>query len=140
MASVCGPDPRDEAPTVEVSESMVKNREESRERRRRRVRAKIAGTAARPRLNVFRSLQHIYVQLIDDGEGHTLVAASSLDKDVRTRVNLKKTDEAVVVGKLLAQRAQEKQIKQVVFDRAGYRYHGRIKAVADGAREGGLEF
>ncbi len=119
---------------------MAKNREESRERRRRRVRAKVAGTAARPRLNVFRSLKHIYVQLIDDEAGHTLAAASSLEKAVRTQPGLKKTEEALLVGKLVAQRAQDKQIKRVVFDRAGYRYHGRIKAVADGAREGGLEF
>jgi large subunit ribosomal protein L18 len=119
---------------------MAKNREESRERRRRRVRAKVAGTSSRPRLNVFRSLQHIYVQLIDDGAGHTLAAASSLDKEIKSQPSLKKSDEAVAVGKMLAQRAQDKQIKQVVFDRAGYRYHGRIKGIADGAREGGLEF
>ncbi len=112
----------------------------SRERRRRRVRGKIAGTTARPRLNVFRSLEHIYVQLIDDAAGHTLVAASTLDKDIKSQGTLKKSQEAVAVGKLIAQRAQDKQIKQVVFDRAGYRYHGRIKGVADGAREGGLEF
>lgn len=119
---------------------MAKNREQSRERRRRRVRAKVEGTPSRPRLNVFRSLQHIYVQLIDDHAGHTMAAASSLDKEIRSQTGLKKSDEAAAVGKLLAQRAQEKQIKQVVFDRAGYRYHGRIKAVADGARAGGLEF
>jgi large subunit ribosomal protein L18 len=119
---------------------MAKNREQSRERRRRRVRAKVEGTPNRPRLNVFRSLQHIYVQLIDDHAGHTMAAASSLDKEIRSQTGLKKSDEATAVGKLLAQRAQEKQIKQVVFDRAGYRYHGRIKAVADGARAGGLEF
>jgi large subunit ribosomal protein L18 len=119
---------------------MAKNREESRERRRRRVRAKVAGTSARPRLNVFRSLQHIYAQLIDDEAGSTLVAASSLDKDIKSQTGLKKSSEATAVGKLLAQRAQEKHIKQVVFDRAGYRYHGRVKAIADGAREDGLEF
>ena len=111
-----------------------------RERRRRRVRAKVFGLPNRPRLNVFRSTKHIYAQLIDDEAGHTLAAASSLDVDVRGQADLKKTDEATAVGKLLAQRAQAKQIKQVVFDRAGYRYHGRVKAVADGAREGGLEF
>ncbi len=113
---------------------------ERRERRRRRVRAKIYGVISRPRLNVFRSAKHIYAQLIDDDAGHTLAAASSLEAEVRSQVALKKVDEAVAVGKLLAQRAQEKQIKQVVYDRAGYRYHGRVKAVADGAREGGLEF
>jgi large subunit ribosomal protein L18 len=112
----------------------------ARERRRRRVRANVSGTQARPRLNVFRSLQHLYVQLIDDEAGHTLAAASTLDKEIKSQNGLKKSAEATAVGKLLAQRAQEKQIKQVVFDRAGYRYHGRVKAVADGAREGGLEF
>jgi large subunit ribosomal protein L18 len=111
-----------------------------RERRRRRVRAKVFGMPDRPRLNVFRSAKHIYAQLIDDEAGHTLAAASSLDVDIRNQADLKKTAEASAVGKLLAQRAQAKQIKQVVFDRAGYRYHGRVKAVADGAREGGLEF
>lgn len=111
-----------------------------RERRRRRVRAKVFGQAGRPRLCVYRSMKHIYAQLIDDEAGNTLAAASSLDADVRGQTGLKKTEEAVAVGKLLAQRAQAKQIKLVVFDRAGYRYHGRVKAVADGAREGGLEF
>jgi large subunit ribosomal protein L18 len=119
---------------------MSLNKEQQRERRRRRVRAKISGAPGRPRLNVFRSLQHIYVQLIDDDAGHTLASASSLDNEIKSQAGLKKTQEAAAVGKLLAQRAQEKQIKKVVFDRAGYRYHGRIKAVADGAREGGLEF
>jgi large subunit ribosomal protein L18 len=118
---------------------MAFGREEARERRRRRVRAKIYGTADRPRLNIFRSIEHIYAQLIDDDAGHTLVAASSVEKPVRD-LAAKKGDEAVAIGKLLAQRAAEKQIKKVVFDRAGYRYHGRVKSVADGAREGGLEF
>ena len=119
---------------------MASSKAALRERRRRRVRAKISGTATRPRLNVFRSLEHLYAQLIDDGAGHTLAAASTLDADVKAKTDLKKTQEAVEVGKLLAQRATAKQIKSVVFDRAGYRYHGRIKAVAEGAREGGLEF
>ena len=118
---------------------MAITKADRRERRRRRVRATVHGVAGRPRLNVFRSLKHIHVQLIDDDAGHTLAAASSLDAEVKSQ-NLKKADEAKVVGKLLAQRALGKQIKQVVFDRAGYRYHGRVKAVADGAREGGLEF
>ena len=113
---------------------------ERRERRRRRVRAKVYGMPKRPRLCVFRSAKHIYAQLIDDEAGHTLVAASSLEADIRSQDGLKKIDDATAVGKLLAQRAQQHQIKQVVFDRAGYRYHGRVKAVADGAREGGLEF
>lgn len=118
---------------------MAITKADRRERRRRRVRATIHGVAERPRLNVFRSLKHIHAQLIDDDAGHTLAAASSLDPIVRSQ-GLKKTEEAAVVGRLLAQRALEKQIRQVVFDRAGYRYHGRVKAVADGAREGGLEF
>lgn len=118
---------------------MALQREAQRERRRRRVRAKISGTAERPRLNVFRSLEHIYAQLIDDVAGHTLAAASTLDADIKSQ-SQKKTLEATEVGKLLAQRAAAKQITEAVFDRAGYRYHGRIKAVADGAREGGLKF
>ena len=113
---------------------------ERRERRRRRVRAKVYGVASRPRLNVFRSAKHIYAQLIDDDAGHTLASASSLEAEIRNQVGLKKVEDAVAVGKLLAQRAQQKQIKQVVYDRAGYRYHGRVKSVADGAREGGLDF
>ena len=112
-----------------------------RERRHRRVRAKVAGTVARPRLNVFRSNRHIFAQIIDDAQGHTLVAASTLDADVRAHAaQLKKIDEAKVVGKLLAQRAIEKGFKQVIFDRGGYQYHGRVKSLAEGAREGGLEF
>ena len=112
-----------------------------RERRHRRVRAKVAGTSERPRLNVFRSNRHIFAQLIDDSRGNTLAAASTLDAGVRAKATeLKKRDEAKAVGKLLAQRAIEKGLKQVVFDRGGYQYHGRIKSLAEGAREGGLEF
>ncbi len=112
-----------------------------RERRHRRVRAKVAGSAARPRLNVFRSNKHIFAQIIDDSKGHTLVAASTLDGDVRMQAaQLKKKDEAKAVGKLLAQRAIEKGLKQVIFDRGGNLYHGRVKSLAEGAREGGLEF
>jgi large subunit ribosomal protein L18 len=118
---------------------MAITKAERRQRRRRRVRSTVHGVAARPRLNVFRSLKHIHVQLIDDDAGHTLVAASTLETAIRSEDN-KKAEQAVAVGKLLAQRALAKNIKQVVFDRAGYRYHGRVKAVADGAREGGLEF
>jgi large subunit ribosomal protein L18 len=118
---------------------MAFGREEARERRRRRVRGKVFGTGERPRLNVFRSLEHIYAQIIDDEAGHTLAAASSTEKVVRDG-KLKKSEEAVAIGKLVAERAIAKQIKKVVFDRAGYRYHGRVKAIADGAREGGLEF
>lgn len=118
---------------------MSQQRTEARERRRRRVRANLAGTPSRPRLNVFRSLTGTYAQLIDDTIGHTVAAASSLDAEIKN-ADYKKTEAAYAIGKLIAKRAQEKNIKQVVFDRAGYRYHGRVKAVADGAREGGLEF
>ncbi|MCS7061833.1 MAG: 50S ribosomal protein L18 [Anaerolineae bacterium] len=118
---------------------MAITKSERRERRRRRVRATVHGVADRPRLNVFRSLKHIHAQLIDDDAGHTLAAASSVEAQIRSQ-NVKKIEKAALVGKLLAQRALDKNIKRVVFDRAGYRYHGRVKAVADGAREGGLEF
>jgi large subunit ribosomal protein L18 len=105
------------------------------------VRAKVQGTPERPRLNVFRSARHIFAQIIDDSQGRTLVAASTLEQAVRAQAAaLKKQDEAKAVGKMLAQRALEKGLKQVVFDRGGYQYHGRIKSLAEGAREGGLEF
>ena len=109
----------------------------AREKRHNRVRARMTGTAERPRLNVFRSLNHIYVQVIDDTQGHTLVAASSLDKGVG---EAEKIDQARAVGKLIAERAKGAGINKVVFDRGGYLYHGRIKALAEGAREGGLDF
>jgi large subunit ribosomal protein L18 len=106
------------------------------------VRSKISGTPERPRLNVFRSANHIYAQVIDDLKGHTLVSASTLDKESRTdfKDGLTKLDEAKLVGKIVAERAKEKGITKVVFDRAGYLYHGRIKALADAAREAGLDF
>ncbi len=110
-------------------------------RRKKRVRKKIRGTPERPRLCVYRSLKHIYAQIIDDVAGRTLVAASTLDKELRGKLDgLKKTEKAREVGKLIAKRAIEKGIKKVVFDRNGFLYHGRVKALADGAREGGLEF
>ncbi len=113
----------------------------ARQRRHRRVRARISGTPDRPRLNVFRSLTNIYAQVIDDVEGHTLVSASTIDRELRGQVDGKnKTEAAKLVGQLLAQRALAAGVKQVVFDRGGYRYHGRIKALADGAREAGLDF
>ena len=119
----------------------VKSRAEARARRHKRVRATVAGTAARPRLNVFRSLEHIYAQVIDDENGRTLVAASSLDGELRTDMaGKKKTDQAKLVGVAVASRAKAQGITQVVFDRGGYKYHGRVKALADGAREAGLEF
>jgi large subunit ribosomal protein L18 len=117
------------------------NREDMRLRRHRRVRKTIGGSVARPRLNVYRSLSQIYAQVIDDGAGHTLAAASSLEPDVRPRMKgLNKTDQARLIGQLLAERALAKGVKQVVFDRGGYRYHGRVRALADAARKAGLEF
>ncbi len=113
----------------------------ARARRHARIRRRVSGTAARPRLNVFRSLAHIYAQIIDDERGQTLAAASSIDPDVRLKLSgLNKVDQAKVVGEVIAQRALDAGIKQVVFDRGGYVYHGRIKALADASREKGLEF
>jgi large subunit ribosomal protein L18 len=111
----------------------------ARERRRKRVRKKIMGTKERPRLSVFRSNHHIYAQLIDDLEGHTLVSASTLEKGLREELKTgSDTAAAKGVGKLLADRALAKQFQKIVFDRGGYLFHGRVKAVAEGAREGGL--
>ena len=110
-------------------------------RRHARVRAKLNGNAASPRLCVFRSLNHIYAQVIDDDKGHTLVTASTLDGDVKSNVDGKaKSAKAALVGTLVAKRAMDKGIKQVVFDRGGYKYHGRVKALAEAAREAGLKF
>ena len=109
--------------------------------RHARVRRKVSGTAERPRLAVFRSLGHIYAQIIDDAQGETLVAGSSLDGEVRSEKNGKsKTDVAKLVGSIVGKRASEAGITSVVFDRGGYKYHGRVKALAEGAREGGLVF
>jgi large subunit ribosomal protein L18 len=114
---------------------------EARKRRHERIRRHLHGTADRPRLNVFRSLDHIYVQVIDDDLGNTLVAASTVDPELRDQLNgLNKSQQATRVGQLVARRALDKGLKKVVFDRGGYPYHGRVKALADGAREGGLEF
>jgi len=104
----------------------------------KRIRRKLAGTSERPRLAVFRSVAHIYAQVIDDSRGQTLASASSVDKDART--NGGNVAAAKTIGKLVAERAKEKGIKRVVFDRGGYLYHGRVKALADAAREAGLEF
>ena len=113
----------------------------ARKRRHRRVRRKLSGTASRPRLNVFRSLRHIHAQIINDEIGHTLVSASTLDGEVQNQIEgLGKTAQARVVGKVLAERALAKGVTRVVFDRGGYKYHGRVKALAEGSREGGLEF
>ena len=107
-------------------------------RRHKRVRAKISGTAERPRLNVYRSAKNIYAQVIDDVKGVTICAASSLDKEIEGYGGNK--DAAFEVGKLIAARAAEKNIEEVIFDRGGYIYHGRVASLADGAREGGLKF
>jgi len=118
-----------------------KSRSESRVRRHTRVRKHISGTPERPRLNVYRSVAEIYAQVIDDRAGNTLVAASSIDQELRVQMaGLKKSEQARLVGKALADRAKSKGITKVVFDRGGYRYIGRVKALADGARDGGLEF
>lgn len=116
-----------------------KNRNEVRLRIHKRIRRKVAGTPERPRLAVYRSVTHIYAQVIDDSKGHTLAAASSSEKDskVKSGGNLQGAKE---VGALVAARAKEKGIKLVVFDRGGYLYHGRVKALAEAAREAGLEF
>jgi len=117
------------------------NRNEIRLRKHVRVRKKVAGTTERPRLNVFRSLKNIYVQIIDDSTGNTLVSASTLDTALKGKVAYGGNKEAAKeVGKLIAEKAVEKGIKQVVFDRGGYIYHGRVKELADAAREAGLDF
>jgi large subunit ribosomal protein L18 len=113
----------------------------ARARRHRRVRQKVVGTPQRPRLCVFRSLNHIYAQVIDDDVGHTLVAACDLEADIRQQANGKrKTEVASLVGQRLAERAVEKGIDTAVFDRGGYKFRGRVKALADAARQGGLAF
>jgi large subunit ribosomal protein L18 len=116
-------------------------RTRARRRRHMRVRRKVSGTAARPRLNVFRSLKNISAQVIDDQAGHTLVSASTMEADLQEILADKlKVEQAKEIGKLVAARAKAAGIEQVVFDRGGYRYHGRVKAVADGSREAGLVF
>lgn len=114
---------------------------EARLRRHFRVRLKVTGTSSRPRLCVFRSLNHIYAQVIDDSQGNTLASASTLDPEVRNDANGKsKTGKAELAGLMLAKQALSKGIKQVAFDRGGYKYHGRVKALAEAARQGGLNF
>jgi large subunit ribosomal protein L18 len=121
---------------------MAKNsRSIARARRHVRVRKNLTGTTERPRLNVFRSLSGIYAQVIDDQTGRTLLSASSVDRDLREKLKgMKKSEQAKLIGQTLAERAKSKGIESVVFDRGGYRYIGRVKALADGAREGGLQF
>ena len=119
------------------------DRRAARDRRHRRVRKHVRGVAARPRLAVFRSLHHIGVQLIDDSAGHTLAAASTHDADVRKELGSKGVAgaaAAAAVGRVIAARAQEAGVRSVVFDRGGYLYHGRVRALADAARDAGLEF
>jgi len=117
------------------------DRKKLRRRRHLRVRKKVFGTPERPRLAVYRSNKHIYAQIIDDTKGHTLAFASTLDKELRGRLEKTWSKEAAKeVGKLIGKRALEKGIEKVVFDRGGYKYHGRIKELADGAREAGLKF
>ncbi len=120
---------------------MKKSPRAARKRRHARVRAKIRGTGERPRLSVFRSLNHTYAQVIDDTLGHTIASASTLDREIMADEERRtKTGAAQLVGRLIAKRAMEKGVSQVVFDRGGYKYHGRVKALAEAAREGGLVF
>lgn len=117
------------------------DRKKIRTKRQHRVRSKIYGTAQRPRLNVFRSLKNIYAQLVDDDNGITMLMVSTLSPDLKGKFNSGgNKDAAVAVGRLVAEKALEKGISKVVFDRAGYLYHGRVKSLAEAAREGGLEF
>ena len=115
--------------------------EKARKRRHRRIRTKISGTENRPRLNISRSLKHIYVQVIDDVAGHTLLSASTIDGNLAKVLEGKnKREQSTIVGKTVAERALDAGISEVVFDRGGYLYHGRVKALAEGAREAGLKF
>ncbi len=119
----------------------VKDKNKDRQVRHERVRKTVVGTSERPRLNVYRSLSNIYAQIIDDSKGKTLVSASTLDKEIAEMIKGKtKTEAAKIVGEVIGKRAKEKKIKEVVFDRGGYLYTGRVQAVADGARASGLKF
>jgi len=113
---------------------------ERRTRIKMRIRKKISGTTETPRLSVFRSNKQIYVQVVDDLNGVTILSACSKEKEIASQAGVKKIDQAKLVGKLLATKCKEKGIEQVVFDRSGYKYHGRVKSLADAAREGGLKF
>jgi len=118
-----------------------RTREDARKRRHQRIRRNIFGTPQKPRLNVFRSLNEIYVQVIDDLNGHTLVSASTIDQELKNTVKDKtKMEQARLVGEAVAERAMDRGITEVVFDRGGYKYIGRVAALAEGAREGGLKF
>ena len=119
--------------------TQLASRGAARRKRHDRIRLHLAGTEGRPRLAVFRSLNHIYAQVIDDASGRTLAAASTVDKELKGS-KATKSEEAAVVGRLIAERARTAGVERVVFDRAGFRYHGRIKSLADAAREAGLDF
>lgn len=124
-----------------MGDAQTKKKYQGRQRRHTRVRARVAGTTDRPRLNIFRSLSNIYAQVIDDAQGLTVASASTIDKDVAAQIQGKnKTDAARIVGRIVAERAKNAGVSKVVFDRGGYRYHGRVAALAEGAREAGLEF
>lgn len=121
--------------------SVTKDARAKRLIRHRRIRRKVVGTPSRPRLSVFRSLKHIYAQIIDDSQGHVLASMSTLDHELRSKIDgMSKTKQAELVGTLLAEKALKKGVKRVVFDRGGYKYHGRVKALAEAARKAGLEF
>lgn len=121
---------------------ITKKKVEHRQRLKKHIRIRVAGTPERPRLAIYRSLKHVYAQIIDDSAGKTLVSVSDISKDVKDQFKDFKGQQALakLVGKLAAQKAKERNITQVVFDRSGFLYHGVIKAMADGAREGGLKF
>ena len=124
-----------------MADKFGKAKLESRQRRQRRIRGRVSGTSVRPRLSVFRSLTNIFVQVIDDEKGLTLASASTIDKEVSEQVQGKtKTEAAKIVGQMVADRAKKAGVEAVVFDRGGYQYHGRVAALAAGAREGGLKF
>lgn len=119
---------------------MQSNKNETRQKRHGRIRNRVVGNPDRPRLNVYRSLNHIYAQIIDDSKGHTLATASSLDSTLKDDKKGGNVEGAKSVGTLIAERAKAAGVEKVVFDRGGYLYHGRVKALADAAREGGLDF
>jgi large subunit ribosomal protein L18 len=124
-----------------MAETKGKKKYQARKRRQRRVRAKVYGTAERPRLNIFRSNENIFAQVINDDEGLTLASASTIDSEVKPQIGDKtKSEAAKVVGEVLANRAKEAGVENVIFDRGGFQYHGRVAALAEGAREAGLKF
>ncbi len=119
----------------------IRSRQAARRQRHQRVRSRVAGNAERPRLSVFRSARHIRAQIVDDESGHTLAAASTLERELANAIEgVDKTARARVVGRTLAERAKSVGVTRVMFDRGGYQFHGRVRALAEGAREGGLEF